>query len=156
MSCVLVIFSRILQTKPKGSIYPNNLNNLKTRSVKSVHYLSIALRISILTKSKGPNFAQFWSKPNESVWERWKITQRGSLIHKGNWNRNSSQIFATELPPDCYNFYWLLGCYFLYSTCPQIYVSKVKVISKYLTLKQLFPRKMGARQRNSQMQLYNA
>ena len=34
--------------------------------------LSTALRISIITKSMGPDFAQFWSKPYESVWDRWK------------------------------------------------------------------------------------
>ena len=38
--------------------------------------LFIALRISKITKSKGPDFAQFWSKPSEVVWDRWKTAQR--------------------------------------------------------------------------------
>ena len=38
--------------------------------------LSIALRISKITKSKGPNFPQFWSKPYQAVCDRWKTAQR--------------------------------------------------------------------------------
>ena len=37
--------------------------------------LYIALRISKITKSKGPDFAQFWSKPSDAVWDRWKTAQ---------------------------------------------------------------------------------
>ena len=33
--------------------------------------LSIALRISKITKSKGPDFAQFWSKPSEAALVKW-------------------------------------------------------------------------------------
>ena len=46
--------------------------------------LSIALRISKITKSKGPDFAQFWSKPSEAVGDRWKTAQisRGKYFHK--------------------------------------------------------------------------
>ena len=38
--------------------------------------LSIALRISKITNSSDPDFAQIWVKPYESVWEGWKIGQR--------------------------------------------------------------------------------
>ena len=34
------------------------------------------LRISKITQSKGPDTAQFWTKPFEAVWDRWKTTQR--------------------------------------------------------------------------------
>ena len=60
LSChmFLSLSAEYYQQKQKGSSYPKNLINLKPRSVKSVHYLSISLRISIITKRKGPNFAQ--------------------------------------------------------------------------------------------------
>ena len=162
--------------------------------------ISMALQISIIRKGKGLDLDQFWSKPNESVWHRWKIAQqfRGKCFcflfvkkknvvlidekHEGgdceSWNfaqgpiRPSSSkdyktifcqslpsswckylsIFFThesqrtmwhstrptylqqKLPLACYNFFWLLSRYCLYSTRPQIYVSKVKIISKYLFL----------------------
>ena len=38
--------------------------------------LSIALRISKITKSSGPDFGQFWSKSSEAVWDRRKAAQR--------------------------------------------------------------------------------
>ena len=37
--------------------------------------LSIALRDSKITKSNSPDFAKFWSKPSEAVWDRWKTAQ---------------------------------------------------------------------------------
>ena len=38
--------------------------------------LSIALRISKVTRRKGSHFAQSWSKSSEVVWDRWKTAQR--------------------------------------------------------------------------------
>ena len=38
--------------------------------------ISMALQISIIRKGKGLDLDQFWSKPNESVWHRWKIAQQ--------------------------------------------------------------------------------
>ena len=38
--------------------------------------LSIALRISNVKKIKESDFAQFWSKPSEAVWNRWKTAKR--------------------------------------------------------------------------------
>ena len=38
--------------------------------------ISEALRISNVKKNKGPDFAQFWSKPSEAVWDRRETAQR--------------------------------------------------------------------------------
>ena len=38
--------------------------------------ISEALRISNVRKNKGPDFAQFWSKPSEAVWDRRETAQR--------------------------------------------------------------------------------
>ena len=45
--------------------------------------ISMIKRISII-KNKGLDFAQFWSKPNESAWDRWKTAQtfRGKYLHQ--------------------------------------------------------------------------
>ena len=51
--------------------------------------LSIALRISKITKSSGPDFAQILLKLYESVWDRWKIGQRFR-------EKNFRQIFVKK------------------------------------------------------------
>ena len=49
---------------------------IQVTSTQCTMGLSIALRISKIVKGKGPNFAQFWSKPYEAAWDRWKTAQR--------------------------------------------------------------------------------
>ena len=49
---------------------------IQVKSTQCTMGLSIALRISKIIKGKGPNFAQFWSKPCEAAWDRWKTAQR--------------------------------------------------------------------------------
>ena len=170
--------------------------------------LSIALRISKITKSKGPNFAQFWSKPYEAVWDRWKTAQRfrekyfclifvknvvvlGEKHDAHDWQ---SWNFAQRPIRHCSSRDFFVSCPLQGANISQIssftkttepheiqlvpniwstsfhqpvkisidsfaavasfqlvtkYISKVKVLSKYFILKQLFPCKMGAKEQIS-------
>ena len=125
--------------------------------------LSTALRISIITNSIGPDFAQFWSKPNESVWDRWKTVwgfrgkcfcQKWGTYGRKTWREWLIKMkFCTEVktPKQPYCQSPPSWCIYLpiffhlpepqnHATfnCDQTKLLKVKVIYKYLTLKQSF------------------
>ena len=66
-----------------------------------LHHLTIALRISKITKSKGPDFAQFQSKPSEAVWDRQKLSKYSGKFFLLNIQQNVALMDKKHEGGDC-------------------------------------------------------
>ena len=111
----------------------------------------IALRISEITKSKGPDFAQFWMKPSEAFGTGKKLP-KDSGKHSHNIQLVPN-IWSTSFHQPVKISNGSLAAVASFELVPK-YISKVKVLSKYFILKQLFPCKMGAKEQISYLQLF--